>query len=294
MREPSVFKSSWVPYLLILPQLAVTIIFFVWPALQALSESFVVEDPFGLHVHFVWFHNFINLFQSADYLKSFVVTLMFSCFVTLFALVGGLIFATLAHSTLKGNKVYKTLLIWPYAVAPAVAGILFRFLFDPAIGIVPYYLAKFGYHWNFAINGGQALFLVVLIAGWQQLSYNFIFYLASLQSVPQSLLESAAIDGAGPFRRFWHITLPLLSPITFFLIIMNVLYAFFDTFGIIQIVTEGGPANATQTLVYKVYKDGFLGLNFGSSAAQSVILMLVIIGLTFVQFRVFEKRVHYT
>lgn len=291
--QRSFFKTSAVPYLLILPQLAITLLFFIWPALQALVESFVIEDPFGLHVHFAWFYNFIGLLTNSDYWQSFFVTIVFSIAVTFVALAGGLFFAVLANHAVRGKKVYSTLLIWPYAVAPAVAGILFHFMFDPAIGIVPYVLQHWGIHWNYNVNPYQALFLVIIVAAWQQLSYNFIFYLASLQAVPQSLLESAALDGAGPMRRFWSIVFPLLSPTTFFLLTINLLYAFFDTFGIIQVVTQGGPANATQTLVYKVYQDGFVGLDFGGSSAQSVILMVVITVLTVIQFRYIEKKVHY-
>jgi len=291
--KTSHFKRSWVPYALVIPQLVVTLIFFIWPAAQAVISSFMVEDPFGLHHHFVWFYNFISLFHSHDYLNSLIVTLLFSFFVTFAALGGGLFFAVLANRVVRGGRIYKTLLILPYAVAPAVAGILLRFIFDPAIGIIPYWLSKVGYHWDFNSNTKQALFLVVIAAVWQQMSYNFLFYLAALQSVPKSMIEAAAIDGAGPIRRFWQIVFPFLSPTTFFLIVINMLYAFFDTFGIIQIVTEGGPANATQTLVYKVYKDGFMGLDFGSSAAQSVILMFIITLLMIVQFKVLERRVHY-
>ncbi len=289
----SVFKTSAIPYLLILPQLVITLLFFIWPALQAVIESFVVEDPFGLHVHFAWFYNFITLLTDSDYWSSFLVTAIFSVAVTVIALCGGLFFAVLVNRAVRGRKIYTTFLIWPYAVAPAVAGILFHFMFDPAVGIVPYWLQHWGYHWDYNVNRYQALFLVVIVAAWQQSSYNFIFYLANLQSIPQSLMESAALDGAGPVRRFWSIVFPLLGPTTFFLVTINLLYAFFDTFGIIQVVTQGGPANATQTLVYKVYQDGFMGLVFGGSSAQSVILMLVISVLTVLQFRYFEKKVHY-
>lgn len=293
MQKKSYFKSWAVPILLIAPQLIITLVFFIWPAYQTLRESFIGEDPFGLHSHFVWFYNFISLFTSHDYLNSFVVTLVFSFSVAVAALIGGLFFATLANRAIKGAAVYKTLLIWPYAVAPAVAGILLRFIFDPATGVMTGWLAKLGYHWNYVIHPDQAMFLVIIAAVWQQTSYNFLFYLAGLQSIPKSLLEAAAIDGAGPFRRFRYIVFPLLSPITFFLMTINLIYAFFDTFGVIQVVTQGGPENATETLVYKVYQDGFMGLDFGSSAAQSVILMIIIVTLVFLQFRVFERKVHY-
>lgn len=287
------FKNKTLPILLVLPQLIITLIFFIWPALQALWQSVFISDPFGLHHHFVFLHNFLELFSSSTYLYSFWITFVFSACVTVLTLAFGLLFAYLVNQVVRGQKVYMLLLMWPYAVAPAVAGMLLRFIFDPAIGIAPYVLQHFGIHWDFNVSAGQALTLVVLIAVWQQTSYNFLFYLASLQGIPNSLLEASVIDGANAWQRFWHIVFPLLSPTTFFLLIMNMLYAFFDTFGIIQIVTQGGPANATQTLVYKVYNDGFVGLDFGSSAAQSVILMVVIIALTFIQFRFVEKKVHY-
>ncbi|OGT30325.1 MAG: glycerol-3-phosphate transporter permease [Gammaproteobacteria bacterium RIFCSPHIGHO2_12_FULL_35_23] len=293
MRKNVCFKSAYLPYLLVLPQIVITLLFFIWPALQAISESVVIQDPFGLYSRFVWFHNFVTLFTNTDYINSLIVTLIFSLAVTILSLVGGLFFAVLANRVTRGKRIYNALLILPYAVAPAIAGVLFRFLFDPAIGIFPYWLHYFHYTWNFTINSRQALFLIVIISAWQQVSYNFLFYLAGLQAIPRSLIESAALDGAGPFRRFWSIIFPLLSPTTFFLIVINMLYAFFDTFGIIQIVTQGGPANATQTLVYKIYQDGFMGLDFGGSAAQSVILMLVIIVLTIIQFKFFERSIEY-
>jgi sn-glycerol 3-phosphate transport system permease protein len=293
MLKQSYFKVPLIAYLLVLPQLLVSLIFFFWPAWQALYQSFFVEDPFGIHRHFVWFRNFIELFSTRGYLHSVLITFTFSIAVTVFALFGGLCYAVLVERVTRGKAIYQTLLIWPYAVAPAIAGMLMRFLFDPAIGIFPYWMAKFGYTWNFNTHAWQALFLVIITASWQQVSYNFIFYLASIKALPKSMMEAASLDGAGPFRRFFTITFPMLSPITFFLIVINMLYAFFDTFGIIQVVTQGGPANATQTLVYKVYQDGFLGLDFGSSAAQSVLLMLIIAVLTVIQFRFIEKRVHY-
>jgi sn-glycerol 3-phosphate transport system permease protein len=294
MNNKTHFKVSLLPYLLVLPQLAITVIFFIWPAVQALSQSVEAEGPFGLHSTFVGLQNFVALFTESNYLTALGVTVIFSIAVTVLTMAAGLFFAVLANRAARMRRIYSSFLIWPYAVAPAVAGILFRFMFDPAIGIFPYLMEKIGIHWNYTVNGGQALFLVIIIAAWQQLSYNFLFYLASLQSVPQSLIESAALDGAGPFRRFWHIVFPLLSPVTFFLVVINLMYAFFDTFGIIQIVTQGGPASATTTLVYKVYNDGFVGLNFGSSAAQSVILIVIISLLTVLQFRFFEKKVHYS
>lgn len=286
-------RNKKLPYLLLLPQVAITLIFFIWPALHAFLESFFIEDPFGLHQHFVAFHNYAELFSDSGYLFSIFVSIVYAVLVMLFTIGGGLFFALLANRTLHGGSIYKTLLIWPYAVAPAIAGILMRFLFNPAVGLIPYYLEKHGYHWNYLTHPWQALFLVTFTAVWQQLSYNFIFYLAGLQGISKSLYEAAALDGAGHRQRFWHITFPLLMPITFFLMIMNLLYAFFDTFSIIQIITQGGPANATEILVYKVYKDGFVGLDYGSSAAQSVVLMIIIGVLTYLQFKYVEKKVHY-
>lgn len=288
----AVYKQSYLPYLLVLPQLVITFIFFFWPAADAIKGSFFRQDAFGIHHQFVWFANFIELFTSANYLNSFAVSFVFAFFVTALSLGFALLMAVLVNGVLRNNA-YKTLLIWPYAVAPAVAGILWRFLFDPAIGVVSYALHLMGYNWNFLLNGKQALFLVVIAASWQQFSYNFIFFLAGLAAIPNSLIEAAAIDGAGPFRRFWSVVFPLLSPITFFLLSINLIYAFFQTFGVISTVTQGGPANATNILVYKVYYDGFFGLNIGSSDAQSVILMMIVIALTIIQFRYIEHKVHY-
>lgn len=293
MQKKVFFKTRTMPYLFLLPQVLVTLLFFVWPALQAFKQSFFLEDSFGLHRHFAGLLNFKELLHSPDYLHSLSMTIIFSLLVTLVAMSGGLFFAVLANRVLVGRKLYQLLLLWPYAVAPAIAGILMRFLFNPAVGVLPYWLSAWGIHWNYLIYPKQALFLVIIAAAWQQLSYNFIFYLANLQNVPSSLMEAALLDGASSWQRFWHIVFPLLSPTTFFLFIINLLYAFFDTFAIIQIVTQGGPANATQTLVYKVYQDGFMGLDFPSSAAQSVILMVIITVLTMFQFRYLERRVHY-
>ncbi|PIQ44069.1 MAG: sn-glycerol-3-phosphate ABC transporter permease UgpA [Gammaproteobacteria bacterium CG11_big_fil_rev_8_21_14_0_20_46_22] len=293
MNSQVIFKNKLLPVLLILPQILITLVFFIWPAFEALWQSFFIEDPMGFHQHFVGLKNFAALFASHAYLYSIVMTLVFSVCVTVLTMAGGLLFSVLVNRVTRGQKLYMLLLMWPYAVAPAVAGILLRFMFDPAIGIAPYLLRHVGIHWDYHVSAYQALLLIILVAVWQQTSYSFLFYLAALQGVPDSLHEAAAMDGANAWQRFWHVTFPLLSPTTFFLVVMNMLYAFFDTFGIIQIVTQGGPANATQTLVYKVYNDGFVGLDFGSSAAQSVILMLVIVGLMVIQFRVIEKRVHY-
>jgi sn-glycerol 3-phosphate transport system permease protein len=286
-------ERRWLPWLLVTPQLAVTLIFFIWPAGQALFQSFLVEDAFGLSSQFVWFDNFIELFADPLYLESFRITTIFSIAVTALSMGFSLLLAVMAERVVRGSLFYRSLLIWPYAVAPAVAGVLWYFMFNPAIGINAYLLRGLGYDWNHQINGTDALILVTIAAAWNQISYNFLFFIAGLQAIPRSLIEAAAIDGAGPGKRFWTIVFPLLSPTTFFLLVVNVVYAFFNTFGIIHATTEGGPAGATTILVYKVFNDGFIGLNLGSSAAQSVVLMAIVIALTVVQFRYIERRVAY-
>jgi sn-glycerol 3-phosphate transport system permease protein len=288
-----VFHSKWLPYLLVAPQIAVTAVFFFWPAGQAVYYSFLVQDPFGLSNHFVWFDNFRELFGSSSYLESFKVTALFSVLVAASGIAISLLLATMADHVARGALFYKTLLIWPYAVAPAVAGILWLFLLAPSIGILSYFLRRMGVDWNWYLDGQQAMTLVVVAATWKQVSYNFLFFLAGLQSIPRSLIEAAAIDGAAPMRRFWTIVFPLLSPTTFFLLVINVVYAFFDTFGVIDATTQGGPAGATQILVYKVYYDGVKAADLGSSAAQSVILMAIVIALTVIQFRFVERKVQY-
>ncbi|MFC0268248.1 sn-glycerol-3-phosphate ABC transporter permease UgpA [Kushneria aurantia] len=281
------------PWLLLLPQLAIVAIFFFWPAFQALRRSFYVQDAFGLGERFVGLSNYVAVLTSALWQQALVNTLLFSASVALGAMSIALLLATLADRVLRGAKGYRTLLIWPYAVAPAAAGVLWLFLFDPSLGIISRALGSLGIHWNQRLNGGQAMLLVIIASVWQQMSYNFIFFLAGLQSIPASLLESAAIDGAGPWRRFWTITFPLLSPTTFFLLVMNTIYAFFETFGTIDTTTGGGPNNATTTLVYKIYQDGIVGLDLGGSSAQSVILMVLVGLLTLIQFRYVERRVQY-
>ncbi|HUK10184.1 MAG TPA: sn-glycerol-3-phosphate ABC transporter permease UgpA [Stellaceae bacterium] len=293
MQKRVVFPGKTLPYLLMAPQLAVTLVFFIWPALQAVKQSVLVEDAFGLSSRFVWFQNFERLLHDPNYLNSIEVTAIFSLAVTAIGLGFSLVLATMADHVIRGASAYKTLLIWPYAVAPAVAGALWSFLFNPTIGEVSAMLRFIGIDWNFIVNGNQAMILVVIAACWNQFSYNFVFFLAGLQSIPKSLIEAAAIDGAGPGRRFWTIVFPLLSPTAFFLLTVNVVYAFCDTFGIIDTVTKGGPAMATNILVYKVYSDSFRALDLGGSAAQSVILMAIVIALTVVQFRYIERRVHY-
>ncbi len=287
------FRRIWLAYALVFLQLAITLVFFVWPAGQALYQSFLLEDPFGLSSQFVWLDNFRALFEDEHYVDSFQRTLVFSAATTFAAMALSLAFAVMADRVIKGATGYKTLLIWPYAVAPAVAGVLWFFLFNPSIGVVAYWLHQMGYDWNHTLDRTDAFILIVVAAAWKQISYNFLFFLAGLQSIPRSLIEAAAIDGASPWKRFWTVVFPLLSPTTFFLLVVNVVYAFFDTFGIVHATTAGGPAKATEILVYKVFNDGFIGLDLGGSAAQSVILMLIVIGLTVVQFRYVERRVEY-
>ena len=293
MEKRVVFRSRVLPYVLVAPQIAITIVFFFWPASQALFQSVLVEDAFGLSSTFVWFDNFIELFGDPAYLQSAQVTVVFSLSVALLTLSIALFLAVQADRVIRGATAYRALLVWPYAVAPAVAGVLFLFLFNPSLGLIVYGLRALGVDWNHALNGGQAMTLVIIAATWNQISYNFLFFLAGMQAIPRSLLEAAAIDGARALRRFWTIVFPLLTPTTFFLIVINVVYAFFNTFGIIHQVTEGGPAGATNILVYKVFHDGFLGLDLGGSAAQSVILMAIVIALTVIQFRYIEGKVHY-
>lgn len=288
-----IFSNKLLPYLLLAPQLVITLVFFIWPALQAGRSSFEREDPFGFRTTFVWFENYRRIFADPSYLNSLANTAVFAVSVTLLSMSLSLLLAVCVNRVMRSGRVYTTLLVWPYAVAPVVVGILWWFLFNPSIGLLPYILDGLGVTWNHRVNGEQAMILIIVAASWKQISYNFLFFLAGLQSVPRSLIEAAAIDGAGPFKRFWTIVFPLLSPTTFFLLIININYAMFDTFGIIDATTAGGPAQATNTLVYKVYTDGFVGLNLGSSSAQSVILMLIVIVLTVVQFRYVERRVQY-
>jgi sn-glycerol 3-phosphate transport system permease protein len=289
----ALFGSGWLPYALVLPQLLITLVFFFWPAGQAIYYSVFIQDAFGGNLQFVGLDNFRELFSDPHYLAAFKVTAVFSSAVAIAGLVVSLLLAVLADRVVRGAAIYKTLLIWPFAVAPAIAGVVWLFLFNPTIGILGYWLNRVGIEWNYLLNGNQAMLLVVMAAVWKQVSYNFLFFLAGLQSIPKSLIEAAAIDGAGPVRRFFTIVFPLLSPTTFFLLVVNVVYAFLDTFGIIDTATSGGPGQATETLVYKVYKDGFKGLDLGGSGAQSVILILIVITLTVVQFRYVERKVQY-
>ncbi|MCY4220130.1 MAG: sn-glycerol-3-phosphate ABC transporter permease UgpA [Thiotrichales bacterium] len=293
MEKRVTFSRRGLAFALVAPQIVITLVFFIWPASQALYQSVLLEDAFGLSRKFVWFDNFTSLFSDSIYLASFGRTIGFSVATTALSLGVALLLAAMADRIIKGATTYRTLVIWPYAIAPAVAGVLWFFMFNPSIGILAYVLKALGYDWNHYLDGSDAMILIILAAAWKQVSYNFLFFLAGLQAIPRSLIEAAAIDGAGPFKRFRTIVFPLLSPTTFFLLVVNIVYAFFDTFGIVHATTSGGPAQATTILVYKVFSDGFIGLDLGGSAAQSVVLMAIVIGLTVVQFRYIERKVAY-
>jgi len=288
-----VFPHRVLPYLLLAPQLAVTLVFFFWPGAQALYMSFQLQDPFGHSVIFVGLENYHALFTDPHYLAAIWRTLYFSVAVVVLAMLPALLLAVMADRVIRGSTAYTTAMLVPYAIAPAVAGVLWLFMFNPSVGVIAWWLRKLGVDWNPVLDGSDAMLLVILASAWKQIAYNFLFFLAGLQSIPRSLLEAAAIDGAGPMRQFWTVVFPLLSPTTFFLLVVNLVYAFFDTFGVIAAVTQGGPASATQTLVYKVYQDGIQNLDLGSSAAQSAVLMAIVIVLTMLQFRYIERRVHY-
>jgi sn-glycerol 3-phosphate transport system permease protein len=293
MEKRAIFSSRLLPYALLLPQIAITVVFFYWPATQAVWQSFLLEDAFGLRREFVGFENYKALFAQPEYYAAMATTVVFSTLVAALSLSCALLLATQADKNLRAAPAFKTLLIWPYAVAPAVAGVLWLFMFHPSLGVLAQTMRSLGISWNPLLNCNDALALVVMAATWKQISYNFLFFLAGLQSIPRAVIEAAAIDGASRTRRFWTIILPLLSPTAFFLLVVNIVYVFFDTFGIIDAMTQGGPAKATETLVYKVFFDGRLGGNLGSSAAQSVILMIMVITFTAVQFRFIERRVAY-
>ncbi len=293
MEKRVVFRSSWLPWVLIAPQGFVIAVFFFWPAAQALLQSVQQSNAFGTSVEWVGLDNFENLWNDPTYLASFYTTAIFSVLVAVLGISISLVLAVFADRVVKAALAYKTFLILPYAVAPAVAGVLWLFMLAPSVGVVSFWLRTLGIDWNPLLNGAHAMTLVVMAAVWKQISYNFLFFLAGLQSIPKSLIEAAAIDGARPWRRFWTIVFPLLSPTTFFLLVINIVYAFFETFGIIDAATSGGPGKDTSILVYKVYYDGFKAMDLGASAAQSVVLMVIVIGLTVVQFRFVEKKVNY-
>ena len=287
------FPGWGLPWLLLAPQLLVIGVFFYWPAFQAVHDAFFIQDAFGLSAEFVGFENFRVVLTDPDYYNSLKVSVVFAVLVTVIGLVLSLTLAYFADRAIRLAMVFRTLLIWPYAVAPAIAGVLWIFMFDPSLGMLARGLQALGVSWNPRLNGNHAMLLVILAATWKQISYNFLFFLAGLQSIPKSVIEAAVIDGARPMRRFWTIVFPLLSPTTFFLLVVNIVYVFFDTFGIIDTVTGGGPSGATETLVYKVFSDGKGGSNLGGSAAQSVLLLIMVIGLTAVQFRFIERKVSY-
>ena len=293
MEKRVVFRSTWLPWALLVPQMAVILVFFFWPAAQAIVQSLQQQDPFGTSIEFVGFANFRQLFADPGYLESFKTTALFSVLVAGIGISLSLMLAVFADRIVRGAVVYKTLLILPYAVAPSVAAVLWVFMFSPSLGVVAYALGKLGIDWNHLLNSTHAMTLIVMASVWKQISYNFLFFLAGLQSIPKSLIEAAAIDGARPWRRFWTVQFPLLSPTTFFLLVINIVYAFFDTFAIVDAATQGGPGKDTAILVYKVYYDGFKAMDLGGSAAQSVILMVIVVALTVVQFRYVEKKVQY-
>ncbi|MCR6630277.1 MAG: sn-glycerol-3-phosphate ABC transporter permease UgpA [Magnetospirillum sp.] len=294
MQRRVIFDNRALPYLLLAPQVAVTLIFFIWPAVQALWQSVHLQDAFGLRSQFVGLENFEAVLSDPNYLETVKTTIIFSASVTVLSLASALGLAVMADSKIRAASAYKTLLIWPYALAPAVAAVLWMFIFNPDIGILGRALNNLGYAWDYRLNDGQALTMVILAASWKQVSYNFIFFLAGLQAIPRSVLEAASIDGAGAVRRFWTITFPLLSPTTFFLLVVNIVYAFFETFGTIHALTHGGPGKATETLIFRVYQDGVVNHDLGGSSAQSVILMVIVIALTAIQFRFVERKVHYS
>ncbi|MEO8388200.1 sn-glycerol-3-phosphate ABC transporter permease UgpA [Polaromonas sp.] len=293
MEKRVVFRSSWLPWLLLLPQMAVILVFFFWPAAQALLQSLQQQDPFGTSVEFVGLANFRQLLDDPSYVESFKTTAFFSVMVAGLGISLSLLLAVFADRITRGGMFYKTMLVLPYAVAPAVAAVLWVFMFSPSLGVVAYALGKIGINWNHLLDSDHAMALIVMASVWKQISYNFLFFLAGLQSIPKSLIEAAAIDGAKPWRRFWTIQFPLLSPTTFFLLVINVVYAFFDTFAIVDAATQGGPGKDTAILVYKVYYDGFKAMDLGGSAAQSVVLMVIVVALTVIQFRYVEKKVQY-
>lgn len=294
MQRRTVFNNRFLPYLLLLPQLAITIVFFFWPASQAIYQSLLRQDPFGLRTQFVYLQNFQSVLSDPLYIEAFQVTAIFSISVTLFVMTLALLFAVMADRQIRGAQAYKTLLLWPYALAPAVAAVLWVFIFHPSIGILGKALNSWGIKWDYQLNGVQALVLIVVASSWKQIAHNFLFFLAGLQSVPPAIIEAALIDGASAWTLFRRILFPLISPTTFYLLTINMVFAFFDTFGVIHALTHGGPGRSTTTLMYKVYMDGYVNLNLGTSAAQSVILMLIVSVLVLIQFRSTEGKVHYT
>jgi sn-glycerol 3-phosphate transport system permease protein len=293
MEKKVVFKNKVLPYFLVAPQIIITLVFFIWPAFMALYQSVLQQDPFGLKTVFIGLENFKYIFTDPIYLNSIKVTAVFSFSVAAMAMSIALLLAVMADRAIRAATTYKTFIIWPYAVAPVAAAVIWYFLFNPTVGMISFFLKAIGIDWSFTLNGRQAMLLVIIAAAWRQISYNFLFFLAGLQAIPKSFIEAAAIDGASPRKRFWTIAFPLLSPTVFFLLVMNLVYAFFETFGVIHAITEGGPNEATNIMVFKIYHDSFESLDLGGSAAQSVILMFIVISLTVIQFRYIERKVHY-
>jgi sn-glycerol 3-phosphate transport system permease protein len=293
MEKRVIFNNKILPYFLVTPQIIITLVFFIWPAFMALYQSVLQQDAFGISTVFVGMDNFKYIFTDSIYINSIKVTVVFSFSVAAIAMSFALLFAVMADRAIRGATTYKTFIIWPYAVAPVAAAVLWYFLFNPTVGMISFFLKTIGIDWNYELNGGQAMLLVIIAAAWREISYNFLFFLAGLQAIPKPFLEAAAIDGASPRQRFWTISFPLLSPTVFFLFVMNLVYAFFDTFGVIHAITEGGPFESTNIMVFKIYHDSFESLDFGGSAAQSVILMAIVILLTVIQFRYIERKIHY-
>jgi len=293
MRRRVIFNNRFLPYVLLLPQVLITLVFFFWPASQAIYQSLLSQDPFGLRTQFVFLQNFQTVLSDPLYIEALQVTVVFSVSVTLFVMTLALLFAVMADRQIRGAQTYKTLLLWPYALAPAVAAVLWGFIFHPSIGLLGKILNSWGLHWDYQLNGMHALVLIIIASSWRQIAHNFLFFLAGLQSVPPQVVEAAMIDGAGSWKLFRSILFPLISPTTFYLVTINLVFAFFDTFGVIHALTHGGPGRSTTTLMYKVYMDGYVNLNLGQSAAQSVVLMLIVSALVWIQFRVMEGKVHY-
>ena len=290
----STFKSKYLPYLLLLPTFIVLVFFLFYPAIETFRLSFYKVHPFGISKKFAGMYNFTKLALSKDYIGSFVTSFFFSISVVILGLVVSLAIAMLLNKKMKGGRIYRSLLIWPYALSPAIAGALFRFLFNPANGYLNYFSGVlFGAEAPWLTNGSLAIIIITLAATWKNLGYNIIFYLAGLQNVQKEALESASIDGAGSFRKFFYIIFPFLSPTTFFLLVMNIIYAYFSSFGLIDVLTEGGPANSTNILIYQLYKDFFVNAKTGYAAAESMILFTLVVLFTLIQFKTTGKKVHY-
>jgi len=286
------FKSKFTPFLFVAPQLAIVLVFLYWPILQTFSDAFTVQDAFGFSKTFVWFDNFAFVITDPAYIRSLKFTLFYIFVITLVTGSIGLLLAVQANSVIHGKSAYKTLLIWPYAIAPAVVGVSANYFFSERLGLLyGFFNDLWGFNWM--ENVSDAYIYVIFAGCWKQISANFIFFLAGLQNIEKSVIEASSIDCKSSFRRFWTVTFPLLMPTTFFLIIINITYAFFETLGIIDTTTIGAPSGETKTLVYKAYIDGFKGLDLGSAGAQSLIMMIIVLVITIFQFRFIEGKVHY-